>query len=475
MRHGMTQAKPRRHRLQPVREIDPSESIDSQPLHPFQYRVFLICLLCLLADGFDAQALGYVVPSISKQWGIPPSAFAQAFTAGLFGMGIGALLLGTYADYLGRRKIILVCNAVTGLSMIAMSFASGMSALVILRFVAGLALGGLMPNAMALGAEFSPARLRSTVVTIISCGISLGSACGGITAGALLKTHGWPSVFRIGGAIPLALAVLGLWHIPESIRFLALRNKNPAQLASLMRHVCPALRQAPHSRFVIAEEKPVGPTAGHLFTEGRALTTVLIWVIYFMCLLEIYFVASWLPTLLNQAGMSLTWSVYATSSLQVAGTIAIFGVGVLLARFNPGRVLAALYLIGTVAIAGIAMTLQTPYALLIATSCAGVGIVGGQAATHAIASRAYPTFMRSTGMGWGLGIGRIGSLIGPTVGGLLLAMNWPAQDLLYAGALPPLLAALAAFGLSLILTRAASDSAPALAGNSRPKPPYPVS
>lgn len=428
--------------------LDIAEAIDSQPIRKFQLMVFALCFFCLIADGFDAQALGYVVPLMSKQWGLAPASFAPAFSLGLVGMAIGALALGSLADYIGRRRIIIACVAVVGAATLAMASVSSLSELITLRLVAGLALGGLIPNALALSSEYSPTRWRAVVVMVTACGISIGSAVGGLVAGALLKSHGWPIVFDIGGAIAIGLAVLTALALPESVRFRAVRKPDPAKMAALMRRVAPGLQVDAQTTFVVREEKAAGLTVRHLFSQGRLTPTLLLWVIYFCSLLEIYVFASWLPTVLTRAGVSLQWSVYATSALQIAGTVASLLLGTVLERFNPGRVLTLLYLFGAAAVFSIGLSLHEPWLIVLAASCAGFGIVGGQAGTHAVASRIYPTFMRSTGMGWALGVGRVGSVIGPLIGGMLLARNWPGPDLLLVGALPALVAAAAAFGLS---------------------------
>lgn len=439
--------------LTPPDFLNLADVIDARPVRRYQLLVFALCFLCLLADGFDAQALGYVVPAMSRQWNVAPSTFAPAFSAGLVGMAFGALGLGSIADYVGRRKIIVICTAVVGVATMTMASVTSLSQLLALRFVAGIALGGLIPNALALCSEYSPSRLRAVVVMVVACGISVGSALGGLAAGALLKSHGWPIVFQIGGAISLALTALTLLALPESIRFRAVRESNSAELTVLMRRVCPGLECSEQTRWIVSEEKAPGLTVRHLFANGRATQTLLIWTIYFTCLLEIYFFASWLPTVLTRAGVPLQTSVYATSAMQIAGTVASIALGSVIERTNPGRVLAVLFLLGAASIWTIGLSLDNPYLLIVATAAAGVGIVGGQAGTHAVASRVYPTFMRSTGLGWGLGIGRIGSVVGPLVGGMLLAMSWSAPDLLLVGALPALVAAAAALALSRTFSR----------------------
>jgi AAHS family 4-hydroxybenzoate transporter-like MFS transporter len=446
--------------LKAPNSLDVIQAIDSQPIRGFQMRVFALCFLCLIADGFDAQALGYVVPLMSKAWGLAPASFAPAFSSGLVGMAVGALALGSLADYIGRRRIIIACVGAAGLATLSIATVTSLSELITLRFVAGLALGGLIPNALALSAEYSPTRWRAVVVMVTACGISIGAAMGGLVAGALLKRHGWPIAFEIGGWIALGLAVLAAVALPESVRFRAVRKPDPAKMSALMRRIAPGLQVGPHTTFIVQEEKSSGLTVRHLFSHGRRGSTALLWVIYFCSLLQIYVFASWLPTVLIRSGVSLQWSVYATSALHIAGTVASLLLGTILERFNPGRVLTLLYLFGAIAVFSIGLSLHQPSLIVLAASCAGFGIVGGQACTHAVASRIYPTFMRSTGLGWALGIGRVGSVLGPLIGGALLTRNWPAQDLLLVGAVPALVAAAASLGLSRKLSGRNSNGNP---------------
>lgn len=436
-----------------LQTVEIAHAIDSSPVSRFQFFVFALCFLCLCSDGFDAQALGYVVPAISQQWHVAPATFAPAFAFGLIGMALGALALGLLADYWGRRRIIISCTAVVGVATLMMATVTSVGELIVYRFIAGLALGGMIPNAMALGSEYSPQRWRAVVVMVAACGISIGSAVGGVVAGALIKEHGWPLVFQVGGCFALLMSALTALTMPESVRFKAVREADSAAVAKLMRRICPDLRCDVNTQFTVVEQKAAGLTVKHLFTGNRWSATLLLWVIYFCCLLEIYVFASWLPTVLNRAGVSLQASLYATSALQVAGTVASLLLGLVLERFNPGRILFYLFLFGAAAIYSIGLALDQTTLLMVATSCAGIGMVGGQACAHAIASRTYPTFMRATGMGWALGIGRIGSVIGPLIGGALLARNWPAPDLLLAGAVPAVVAACAAFALSGVIAR----------------------
>lgn len=441
-------------------EINLAEAIDGQRISRFQFLVFFLCLLCLMADGFDAQALGYVVPAMSKQWGVEPGLFKHAFTVGLLGMAIGALALGSLADYVGRRRIILLCALVVGTSTWLMGAVTSIDQLIALRFFAGLAIGGLIPNTLTLAAEFAPTRNRATVVMITACGISTGAALGGLIAGLLIEQHGWPIVFHIGGGLSLALAVVFYFVLPESIHFQALKTPNDPRFIRALGKIFPKRNFATGTRFVTGEVKRSGLTVQHLFTEGRAVQTLLVWFIYFLCLLEIYFLASWLPTLLSKAGVPLQWSVYSTSVLQIAGTVAALTMGSLLERFNPARILMLLFILAGGALLLIGRVVDNHALLMFSAALVGFGVVGGQGGMHAIASRIYPTSMRSTGMGWGLGIGRIGSIVGPLIGGILLTLHWEPKALLELGAIPPLLAACAAFLLSLTFSRRKGRTAP---------------
>jgi AAHS family 4-hydroxybenzoate transporter-like MFS transporter len=432
--------------------VDVAQAIDNRGIGGKQLEIFALCFACLLADGFDAQALGYAIPVMSKAWGVVPAAFTTALSMGLAGMVVGALALGSLADYFGRRRVILICTALFGLSTVCIALVTDMSGLTGWRFLAGVGLGGCVPNALAMVAEYSPARTRATVVMVTACAMSLGSAVGGVIAGWLMPKFGWPVVFWVGGIFPLVLVVVMSMRLSESIRFLTIKNQKTEELSALLGKICRATF-SPSAKFKLIEHKVSGLTVKNLFSEGRALSTLLIWTIYAMCLLDIYFFASWLPTLLHKADVPLQRALMATSSLHVAGIVASLLLGRVLDRFNARRVLALLYFLGAISIVAIGVLLDSHTLLLVATFCAGFCMVGGQSGMHVVTSQAYPTFMRSTGMGWALGIGRMGSIFGSIIGGTLLGMNWDAGSMLYVGAIPAITAAIATFVLSILHAR----------------------
>src|SRR5207244_8902009 len=230
--------------------IDVAEFIDQQPVGGFQIRLLLTCAAVLFLDGFDTQAIGYVAPSIAKEWGMTRGALGPVFSAGLFGLMIGALLFGPLADRIGRKKIIIFSTLAFGLGALATAFVQDVNALLAIRFLTGLGLGGAMPNAVAMTSEFNPRRRRATMVMIMFCGFSVGAALGGLLAAALIPHFGWRSVFVVGGIAPLLLVPILALRLPESVRFLALTGHANERVAELLRSISPMAAFAPATRFV---------------------------------------------------------------------------------------------------------------------------------------------------------------------------------------------------------------------------------
>ncbi|WP_024508213.1 MFS transporter [Bradyrhizobium sp. ARR65] len=430
--------------------IDVPDYIDRQPVGAFQIRLLLICAAVLFIDGFDTQAIGYVAPAVAHEWKLPRGALGPVFSAGLFGLMIGALVFGTIADRIGRKRIILFSTAAFGIGTLLTVLVQDATWLMALRFLTGLGLGGAMPNAVALTSEFSPHRRRATMVMAMFAGFSVGAALGGLLAAALIPAYGWRSVFLVGGLGPLLLLPVLLYALPESIRYLALLGGRDREVAALLRHIAPAMAISEDVRFVVQEPKLTGLPVAHLFAEHRAVTTLLLWVVFFMSLLDLYLLANWLPTVLNDLGVSVSVAAAIGAMLQVGGVAGTFTLGRFIDRFSF-RALALTYLGAAVAIAAIGLTSHSILLVTVAIFVAGFCIVGGQIASNALTATYYPTAIRSTGVGWALGIGRVGSIVGPLIGGLMLAHQIGAQSLFAIAAVPALIAMAAAF----LLVRAA--------------------
>src|SRR6478609_2224819 len=430
-----------------VSPIDVAGYIDQQPVGSFQIKLLLTCAAVLFLDGFDTTAIGYVAPSLAKEWSLSKGALGPVFSAGLFGLMIGALVLGPLADRVGRKKIIILSTLAFGIGALVTAFVEDVNTLLAIRFLTGLGLGGAMPNAIAMTSEFNPRRRRATMVMIMFCGFSVGAALGGLLAAALIPQFGWRSVFVVGGVAPLLLVPLLAPWLPESVRFLALTGRANARVAELLGSISPKTVFAPATQFVVREPKLPGVPVLHLFRERRTLVTLLLWAVFFMSLLDLYFLSNWLPTVLNDLGSTVSSAAAIGSMLQVGGVVGTFALGSIIDRFSF-RALALVYFAAVFAVGAIGQLGHSVIFVTTAIFAAGFCIVGGQIAANALAAAFYPTSVRSTGVGWALGIGRIGSIIGPLVGGMLLAAKWSTPAVFMAAAAAALCSALAALSLS---------------------------
>jgi AAHS family 4-hydroxybenzoate transporter-like MFS transporter len=401
----------------------------------------------------SCSSIGYVAPAIVRAWNLPRGALGPVFSASLVGLMIGALTFGPLADRIGRRRIIIASTIAFGIGTLATMLAGDTTSLLVIRFLTGLGLGGAMPNAVAMTAEFSPHRRRATMVMTMFCGFSVGAAIGGLIAAALIPAFGWRSVFLVGGLCPLVLAPLLAWRLPESVRFLALSGHRDHRLGAILTAAFPNARVSPGARYMAHDAPSTGLTVTQLFVARRGLATILFWIVFFMSLLDLYFLSNWLPTVLNDLGASVSLAAVIGAMLQIGGVAGTLALGRLIDRFSF-RALAFTYLLATVAVAAIGVSGHSIPLAVATIFCAGFCIVGGQIAANALAATYYPTSLRATGVGWALGIGRVGSIVGPLMGGLLLAWHWAAQSLFLVAALPALCAAVAALALGAVAGRA---------------------
>src|SRR3954471_3572486 len=364
--------------------VDVAAFIDQQPVGGFQIKLLLTCAAVLFLDGFDTQAIGYVAPALAKEWGLTKAALGPVFSAGLFGLMIGALIFGPLADRVGRKKIIIFSTLAFGLGTLATAFIQDGNMLLAIRRLTGLALGGARPNTVAMTSEFSPHRRRATMVMIMFCGFSLGAALGGLLAAALIPQFGWRSVFVVGGAAPLLLVPVLVARLPESVRFLALTGRANARVGELLGLINPQAVLAPATQFVVHEPGLAGIPMLHLFRDGRTAVTLLLWVVFFMSLLDLYFLANWLPTVLNDLGATVSASAAIGSMLQVGGVVGTFALGSVIDRFSF-RALALVYFAAVFAVGAIGQLSHSVVFVTVAIFAAGFCVVGGQIAANALA------------------------------------------------------------------------------------------
>jgi len=412
-----------------------SEIIHQQPLSRFQIWTIFVCGLVLVLDGFDSQAINFLAPSIADATHIPIHTFGPIFSASLVGLMIAALATGPIADRWGRKwPVILSTLSFAAFALLTVR-ATTFRELVVLRFLTGLGLGGAMPNVVALASEYSPKRLLAILVSVLFVGMPLGGyVCGQLSA-LMVPRWGWHSVLYVGGAIPLAIALLLVIVLPESIQFLAARGKDKERIGKILARIAPEFAAMdPNLVAIVPDRRHEGVPVKHLFTEGRAPATLLLWIPYFMNLLLIYFTGSWMPPLLREEGMSVSAGVTATAFISLGGIFGCLFEGHLVKWRGASVILSCEFALAGALAASLALTSAPYHAVLVMTFLLGFMMIGAQGGLNAQAASFYPTSIRSTGVGWALGVGRIGSIIGPLVGGWLLQFGWKTRGMLLFGA-----------------------------------------
>ena len=449
------------------RTVNVSHIIDSSRFGAFQWSIAIWCALLVTLDGFDNAAINFVAPTIIKEWGIAAPAFGPIFGAGLSGLMLGALGSGPIADRRGRKIVILASTLIFAVFALATIFARSVDQLYVLRFLTGVGVGGLMPNSIALTAEYAPKRIRATVVAIMFLGFPLGAGAGGFIGAALIPAFGWQAMFVLGGILPLVLTPVVYFALPESIRFLVNREGHAAEAASLLNRITRTPAFDGSETFATPESKPLpGFTAKHLLTEGRALNTALLWLTFFCNLLVIYSLASWLPLLLHDRGVPLAASLRLGGMVPWAGIVSTVVLGPLVDRLGATGVVTVLYSLASAFIFAIGLVGADISLLALTIIGCGMCVIGGQSFINVLSAILYPTAVRSTGVGWALGVGRVGAIVGPVIGGLLLAAHISSRNLFFTIAVPSLVAALAMLilGIRLRAMAPATDTSAATAG-----------
>ena len=434
-------------RLHEAKIIDVNEVIERQSLGPFQIMLGALLILAMFVDGFEAQAPGFAAPAIIKAWGIPRASMGLVFGAGNLGLMLGAVLLGILGDRFGRKRTIVAgCLVLAAFSLLTM-YASDLTTLRLLRIGSGIGVGGVLPSVIALGTEFSPRRIQATTIWMLLIGYQAGASSGALISTFLFVHYGWQVMFLIGAILPLVTALLVLAFLPESVRFLALDPKSRDRMARVLACIEPRLLLDPGTRLIVHEEKKSGFRLAHLFADGRAAFTLLLWAVYVANLMALQFLLTWLPTVLESPDVPRGIAALATALVPMGGMAG----GLILSRLldhGSIRPVAIAFALGVPLVALIGSAGSSTWLLMLATFGAGCAVIGGQTNLHAAAGRFYPTFIRANGIGWANGVGRVGSILGPVIGGVLIGLDLPASQLFLFAAVPPLCAAIACFALA---------------------------
>ena len=429
-----------------MEKVNINETIDNAKFSLFHWKVLVWCLLIIIFDGYDLVIYGVALPLLMQQWSLTAVQAGLLASAALFGMMFGAMIFGTLSDRLGRKKTIMICVTLfSGFTFLG-AFATNPVEFAILRFIAGLGIGGVMPNVVALMTEYAPKKIRSTLVAIMFSGYAIGGMTSALLGAWLVKDMGWQIMFLIAG-IPLLMLPIIWKFLPESLAFL-IKSGKEEQAKQIINKLLPTRDIHQNTQLVFNENIHHEAPVKALFQDGRAFGTFMFWIAFFMCLLMVYALGSWLPKLMLQAGYSLGASMLFLFALNIGGMVGAIGGGALADRFHLKPVITSMFVIGAAAL--ILLGFNSPQIVLYSLiALAGAATIGSQILLYTFVAQFYPTTVRSTGMGWASGIGRIGAIIGPVLTGALLTFELPHQMNFLAIAIPGVIAAFAIFLVNL--------------------------
>jgi AAHS family 4-hydroxybenzoate transporter-like MFS transporter len=417
-------------------EVQVSRLLDEHGLGAFQIKLILWSTLIAFIDGYDIGAVAFAAPHLIQDWHVPPKSLGWVLTASNFGVLFGSQIFGWVGDRYGRKTSLIACNLLFGVFTYIAAYATNLTELFILRTIAGLGIGGVIPNVVAINAESAPRHLRATLAIIAAGMVPIGGALAGFAAAALIPHYGWPVLFIIGGIAPIAFAVVAIFGMPESIKYMALHERHRSKMERLIAAIRPGFTVPANARFVIEDEQQF-PSSNprYLFHNGLEVITPLTWVIFILNLMGYFFLISWTPTILVAAAhASQTVAALTGAGLQVGGTV---GALVLCWWLQRQRFLAIaiLFLIAVPVVASIGYAgLSSTTALVVMAFLAGAVVLGIQSGINVVGAMIYPTSLRANGSGWQLGLGRLGAIIGPLAGTLLVTL--PIQWMYLWAALP---------------------------------------
>ncbi|PPU77105.1 MULTISPECIES: MFS transporter [Xanthomonas] len=420
-----------------------------QHMTPFQWRAVAVCVVLTMLDGFDVMAMAFTAPHVSAQWQLSGKLLGILFSAGLVGMAMGSLLLAPLADRIGRRALTLICLAILTVGMGASALAIDAWQLAALRAFTGLGIGGMLACVAVTAAEYSNARWRTTATVLQATGYPLGATLGGAIAGLLLQQWSWQAVFVLGAVGSLLCVPLVLALLPESLEFLVVRRRPDALArfnAALARMGMP-----PQETLPLPPPRASGQGHGYvaLFVEGLWRRSLLIALAFFLLMFTFYFVMSWTPKLLVAAGLSAAQGLAGGVLLNLGGIAGGTVFGWLALRARLSRLTVAALLLSALALLAFGVYSTVLSRAFVAALLTGAAMTAAMGGLYAVAPVVFDAAVRSTGLGWAIGVGRLGAIASPLCAGVLLDAGWSPAALYLACAVPVLLAAAAVLAMRL--------------------------
>jgi AAHS family 4-hydroxybenzoate transporter-like MFS transporter len=434
--------------------LDVERTLDSARFGRLHVTLFVVSLAVMILEGIDIQLIGFVAPVIIREWGLASGDFGWVFSAGLAGAMVGAVIFGALGDRIGRRAMILASLAAFGVGTLVTPWVTDLPSLVALRFLTSLGLGGVVPNILALCAEWFPGRVRASLVGTVATGQLMGGVVGSLASSWLLPQMGWPFMFLLAGALSVLMLVPAALLLPESLRFLIVRGDAPERIAALLARL--GVAAAPAEQFVIRDRQPVRKGVPDLFRDGRAGLTTCLWLAIGFNVYMTAFVIYWLPTLLTQAGVPLATAILTVTAINAAGIAGGIVLSTLVNRFSAYAVLGSAYLLSAVAVVGIGIAAPDVPAVIALAIVAGALSLGAFAGINMLSASLYPTELRSAGVGAVIAASKGGGIVGPAAAGLGLAAGLPLVGVFGIAAAGGVCAGAAIFALAA--SRGASPS-----------------
>ncbi len=422
-----------------VEAVDVRQLINQSALSRWQKRLIALCFIVVALDGMDIALMGFIAPTLKVSWGVTNHQLGMVISAALIGLALGAMIAGPLADRYGRRVMILLSVGFFGLWTLATAMAQNVEQMMLFRFLTGLGLGAAMPNVGTLVAEYAPERRRSFIITVVFCGFTFGAASGGFAASWLLPRYDWHSVMLMGGVLPLVVLPFLLRGLPESVRFLISRRAPAARIHAILERMLPGAVQ-PDSHYQSSEHIAVRRGAVATVVSSRYLFgSLMLWGGYFMGLFLVYLIGSWMPSLINTLGMSVTEAAIVTAMYQAGGTVGSLFAGWLMDRINANIALAVIYFCGGIAIVALGFSPAEVGLMSAIAFFSGFCFNGANTGMNALSASYYPTHARATGSSWMHGVGRVGAIMSAFVGAELLSLGWSFSQIFLLLAIPAVL------------------------------------
>lgn len=420
-------------------------SLELGSMSNLQYGTVLICFLMNILDGMDVMVISYCAPAISKAWNIGPEALGIVFSSGLAGMAMGALFLAPFADYMGRRKMILLSSILMGTSIFFTAWTDSISQLIVLRFISGIGIGSMLASTAALTTEFVPDRSRDFWVSFVISGYPVGAVISGVIAAYVVPIMGWEAMFKLAGLASFVTLPLILWFLSESLDFYL--KKQPVGALEKINQILDKIGKEKIQILPEKEIKKSGIPIGKLLNADYRIATLQLWSALFCAFGCLYFLISWIPKLAETTGLSISLAIYAGTTFNVGAFLGIISQGYLSSLMGLKKTIFIFLVATAILMVSFQWVIGTDWILFL-FGLLGFGIQGGFVGLYAVAARMYPSEFRTTGLGWAIGMGRFGGIIGPAAGGVLIGMGFSIDTTFVIYAVPIFLAGIITYRIS---------------------------